>query len=1501
MARRRFRLWRLMLVLLVLLFLVLGGAFLWLRSAGGQAFIRDRVVTSLKDAIAGRLEFEGVDLADGHLVLLGLELYTPEGELVASIARVELDVDVVAAARGDYRVSRVRIERPHLVLVQDERGLNLLRAIAAKNPAPSSGPGEPLKLTVEGVELVNGDASYTAEGRTVRLEQLAAKAKAVVTTRPLTVLSSLDLTATGTDPVKGPVTLVASTSSPKPDTLHVVADLRFADEVVKGTFDWPALTSGVDEVRVTPALVQALTGSGALRQVVVLKGTASVRDAHLTASGGKATLKLDGEWDPRTKTLSSLALEVDEVDLSEWLEGGTPSRLQVTATAAAANLTPRQLTGALDVKATWRSQRGAPIAAAEVKVSAVSGQGRGRLRADAPGVELSLSGRASLDGLDLSGTLLAEDLSKLDATVAEFTGARLPPLAGRGQLAVGVNGPTRRPKLTAKGELDDLRVATIAARTLALDLTLPDVTRPLDADGTLVATKLSFGGQTLDEVRAGVVTHGRELDLSFVTKGLGDVSLGVHGTLDADATGLGIATLQLDTGTDRWSLDAPTRLSWGATLKLEHTALTAGRQHLQAVGELRGKKVKGELHTVDLDLSRLPRVLLSPELGVAGVVTLDGTVEGTLPRPDVVAKLQVSGGAAKGVTQIDGVVDGRFVGGRAAGTAQLASSLGGVDARFDVPVFGVLDETSEPLSLEADLRDVSLEAIQSWRAETWPATGTLSAHASVKGPASDPAVSLTVRSDALTVTRTGGLQQKLVLAPIALTVESKDSGALSAKLEAGTLGAVVTSTLATPFTVPGLRKKLPDAATLKTTPLTLDVTALGFELETLKGLGVQGVEDVTGRASVKAHVLGSFDDPKGQVTLKLVDVKAPPLEDVDGELELTASDALVRLAGKGRMGGKALYDLDLFVDAPLVRLEHVDALGPEHVTGHLSIAPMPLARLLPKRDDEVKTTGDVSLELDMKGTLAEPKLTIDGTVQNLSFGKVPLGQARLVSRSQGKGQSVGLTLRAAGASELRAVGTVGVDLSIGTLRHGLSPTAIPLDLGVTAKDFDLGFLSGVTPMVRTVAGQLTLHDFKVTGLSGNPDVRGEVAWRKGRLGLASYGDYRDITLETAVTNERLEVQTLSVRAGGGGFALDRTVAQRQATGVWTLESSGTATRFPIVTDDQLLAILSVKFELAGDLSDPIVDISRLALSRVDVELPEVKRKDIQDLERPADLVLVRGGRAIAGRRKKDALVVATTTTPSRTYRAVITAPRNIWLRSSDLNLELGLSDGFRVEVTDETQLFGEAHVLAGRIDVIGREFKVNRSNAGGTRSDSSVRFAGPAKQPYVNVTALHVNDREKVKVTVSVVGRGTDVALKVTSDPPMNESDIYTLLATGRRDLRRSSGASITAEQAVSVVGSLAANQLKNALLKRLPIDIVDVVSIDTGSEGLSSTRVEVGKYLSDSLYLGYTFQPGANQSRGENQHAGRLELQVSKDVCLEATAGTAPAVGADIVWSRDF
>ena len=42
------------------------------------------------------------------------------------------------------------------------------------------------------------------------------------------------------------------------------------------------------------------------------------------------------------------------------------------------------------------------------------------------------------------------------------------------------------------------------------------------------------------------------------------------------------------------------------------------------------------------------------------------------------------------------------------------------------------------------------------------------------------------------------------------------------------------------------------------------------------------------------------------------------------------------------------------------------------------------------------------------------------------------------------------------------------------------------------------------------------------------------------------------------------------------------------------------------------------------MSSPLADMYELALPDVEVELADVKRKDLQDLQRPKDVVVLRG-------------------------------------------------------------------------------------------------------------------------------------------------------------------------------------------------------------------------------------------------------------------------------------
>ncbi|HLL54743.1 MAG TPA: translocation/assembly module TamB domain-containing protein, partial [Myxococcaceae bacterium] len=133
----------------------------------------------------------------------------------------------------------------------------------------------------------------------------------------------------------------------------------------------------------------------------------------------------------------------------------------------------------------------------------------------------------------------------------------------------------------------------------------------------------------------------------------------------------------------------------------------------------------------------------------------------------------------------------------------------------------------------------------------------------------------------------------------------------------------------------------------------------------------------------------------------------------------------------------------------------------------------------------------------------------------------------------------------------------------------------------------------------------------------------------------------------------------------------------------------------------------------------------------------------------------------------------------------------------------------------------------------------------------------------------------------------------------LSESEIYTLLATGRRNLKRSATATSPSGQAASFLGSMAASQLKKAISSNLPLD---VFSIEAGDEGgLQGTRLEAGTYINDQFYVGFQGRIGADPMKGENANAVRLEYQLSRRWSLEAEYGDARSGSADLIWTKEY
>src|SRR5205823_6582118 len=112
---------------------------------GGEA-IRRLALPRVNAAIAGTITVSRIGFGGDRLTFEDLALYDPEGRPVGSVAQIDISFSPLALLRRHVDVKALRIRRPELALVQDERGLNLLRAVAprrreAARPPEKQAPG----------------------------------------------------------------------------------------------------------------------------------------------------------------------------------------------------------------------------------------------------------------------------------------------------------------------------------------------------------------------------------------------------------------------------------------------------------------------------------------------------------------------------------------------------------------------------------------------------------------------------------------------------------------------------------------------------------------------------------------------------------------------------------------------------------------------------------------------------------------------------------------------------------------------------------------------------------------------------------------------------------------------------------------------------------------------------------------------------------------------------------------------------------------------------------------------------------------------------------------------------------------------------------------------------------------------------------------------------------------------------------------------------------------
>lgn len=1501
--RPRRRLRKVALAFVVLLLVVLGavaGALLYLRTEAGSELLRAQVESALNGALTGRLEIGRATVRGETVVLENLKLYTPEGELVATLRRLEATGDLPRLLSGTIALQDAKVDGLHAFFKRDERGLNLLRAVRARRPPQPPAEGKKqtdLVVDVESLALTDGLFEYQDSGRTVRLEQLAGKGHAKIHTGPFDIDSALEWRGVFKQPVEGPVLLRARASG-KEKTFTAEAFVEGGGLLADARLSLATQELTVKAVEVNEALGRAVLGPAWPKGKVHLEGKASPTAAEARADlDGRTKVRATARYDAGAGRLDDAVVELEDVDLSQLKEGLVATRIGGKVTGRFADLKPGTLTGEAALDLRWATPSGARVGEAKGKLSARAGEATvEQLTASVPGARVEVRGTASEARLGLRGRLEASDAGQALRTVLEALGIEPVELQASGTLEVQVNGPVLDPSIQLAGRLPRVELGALRAQGLDVAGALPSVRRWREVDATLAAKQLFVGEGAFEDVRLGLATRGRDVTLDLSSKGLSAVQLHGAGRFEGREA-LALSVLALEWPGTTWTMEAPARLSWADTLDLEPVRLRSGTQALELEAHLKRGRLSARAGLAGLELARLPPALVPAKLGLAGEVSGSVVVEGPQKSPQVVAALEVKGGKVRTLERVELKVDGHLEQGRLKGALQASIPRGRAQGQFDFPLALGAAPPEAPLSLALQLEELAIEEVLAAAGAPPRVTGTVRLGATLQGTVGEPRLALDASTASAAVQRGEG-QAEVQISSALVSVETRADGTPKVRADVTALGGSVKLDLTTPRKLSELLWRPPRGEAARALELEGDLSASGLTLAAARALLPPALVGFQGTVELTAHAAGTVGQPTLDGRLLVAGLSSEEFKPIDVGLEVSGGPAAVKAKLAASHAGEALGAVEAESSVSLAQLLQNAVQGSERLEVKGRVGPLNLTQVAALRgDDGSPVTGKVRAALSAGGTLDAPELSLDADLESLKLRKTALGKA-LVEWRYARGKSaVKVGAVSTNGGQLQARGELDLPLGLSALKAGLSPLEAPVRAQLASRGFDLSFLSGAHAALRTVGGYVTA-DAQLSGKLGAPTLEGLVAWNKGRLHISGISEFRDIELKVVGSNEEVELEKLTARSGAGSLQLTGS-AKHQGRSLWAFSGALETERLPVVADDQLRFILDVRSTLEGELSPLLWNVRRLSVPRAEVTLPVLRKKDTQALDRPKDIVLVRDGVAVGPRPRRwkkkaeEALAGAVKQVKGRVMRVTLDAGQNLWVRGNDVNLEVGLSDGFTVEFDQQLYLNGTVTVKRGKVSVIGRDFEV--------KPDSSVTFSGPPGVPALNVTAAYTNHREKVTVYATLVGSGEDFTFRTSSQPALSESEIYALLATGRKQLRRGSGSAISGEQSLSVLGAVVAAQLKTALSEKLPVQIFDVLEISAGSDGFRGTRLEAGKYLSDRLYLGYVGQLGADPRKGENSNAGRIEYQFAPGWSVQATAGDAPAGSAELVWGIEF
>ncbi len=541
---------------------------------------------------------------------------------------------------------------------------------------------------------------------------------------------------------------------------------------------------------------------------------------------------------------------------------------------------------------------------------------------------------------------------------------------------------------------------------------------------------------------------------------------------------------------------------------------------------------------------------------------------------------------------------------------------------------------------------------------------------------------------------------------------------------------------------------------------------------------------------------------------------------------------------------------------------------------------------------------DVKGHLEIAGG-AFQQFKYESLVTDATFTKNRIGlDTRLV-------QAPGVELTARGSIPMSAFKTAPV----GVPPHADVAAADAIDLRIQSSRIDLGIVQGFTTELTNVTGTLQA-DVRVTGSGQDPHLVGYVELLNGAVGVVQGGvTFSGMTTKIELLGDRIHVPSFQVLDQHGKpltISGELAVHERQAGAVnIAIESDDFK-----VLDNQLGNVhVESHLKLTGEVRRPRLegelraDSARLELDRLllmfsspyaQEALPDVisaqetttSVKGADDATRDA---FARGREISAAHTPQQTAAAAEAAAPKTGIMSALAldvhfvAPGNLVLRGDDirpggatasqvgsLNATIGADVQIQKRPDGPITLRGTATTVRGFYEFQGRRFTIQR--------DGTMQFHGLAEiNPDIDVTAERLIPNTGVTARIHVTGTAKAPQISLSSNPPLDEADILSLIVFNRSVNALGSGERASlAETAGGIASGFVASSLGRSIGKALDVDLFEITTNDPVT-GETAGGVTLGKQLSDKAFVRF------RQQFGQRSYTEfMLEYQLAKFLRLD-------------------